>query len=302
MIRNGGYPMANDVIFKTKAFGGFNKEEVMTYINRLISEKEELENKCKALTEEKNNLKNEVSEISQKLKTAEDKAESEIKEREEVLKILDAEREIRDAVCKEKDEFGVEILKLNKELNELKNKPVLSEEDAEVLKAENAKLKAECDKLKAMEQQVGAAMLDARLRSDELVKEAEEKANLVRKDVYDAIGDTALKIDELSGGITEIARNFTKAVSEVEMRISVLTGNMSKTAQALISNNLETPLRIQNTVVTETEVTYSDLVSDIEQSIADSVTEAEQEIENVKDSFSDDEQKAKIKIKAKPVE
>ena len=294
--------MANDIIFKTKAFGGFNKEEVMTYINRLISEKEELENKCKALTEENNNLKNEVSEISQKLKTAEDKAESEIKEREEVLKILDAEREIRDAVCKEKDEFGVEILKLNKELNELKNKPVLSEEDAEVLKAENAKLKAECDKLKAMEQQVGAAMLDARLRSDELVKEAEEKANLVRKDVYDAIGDTALKIDELSGGITEIARNFTKAVSEVEMRISVLTGNMSKTAQALISNNLETPLRIQNTVVTETEVTYSDLVSDIEQSIADSVTEAEQEIENVKDSFSDDEQKAKIKIKAKPVE
>ena len=294
--------MANDIIFKTKAFGGFNKEEVMTYINRLISEKEELENKCKALTEEKNNLKNEVSEISQKLKTAEDKADSEIKEREDVLKILDAEREIRDAVCKEKDEFGVEILKLNKELNELKNKPVLSEEDAEVLKAENAKLKAECDKLKAMEQQVGAAMLDARLRSDELVKEAEEKANLVRKDVYDAIGDTALKIDELSGGITEIARNFTKAVSEVEMRISVLTGNMSKTAQALISNNLETPLRIQNTVVTETEVTYSDLVSDIEQSIADSVTEAEQEIENVKDSFSDDEQKAKIKIKAKPVE
>jgi chromosome segregation ATPase len=302
MIRNGGYPMANDVIFKTKAFGGFNKEEVMTYINRLISEKEELENKCKALTEEKNNLKNEVSEISQKLKTAEDKAEREIKEREDVLKILDAEREIRDAVCKEKDEFGVEILKLNKELTELKNKPVLSEEDAEVLKAENAKLKAECDKLKAMEQQVGAAMLDARLRSDELVKEAEEKANLVRKDVYDAIGDTALKIDELSGGITEIARNFTKAVSEVEMRINLLTGNMSKTAQALISNNLETPLRIQNTVVTETEVTYSDLVSDIEQSIAESVTEAEQEIESVKDSFSDDEQKAKIKIKAKPVE
>ena len=294
--------MANDIIFKTKAFGGFNKEEVMTYINRLISEKEEFENKCKALTEENNNLKNEVSEISQKLKTAEDKAESEIKEREDVLKILDAEREIRDAVCKEKDEFGVEILKLNKELTELKNKPVLSEEDAEVLKAENAKLKAECDKLKAMEQQVGAAMLDARLRSDELVKEAEEKANLVRKDVYDAIGDTALKIDELSGGITEIARNFTKAVSEVEMRINLLTGNMSKTAQALISNNLETPLRIQNTVVTETEVTYSDLVSDIEQSIADSVTEAEQEIENVKDSFSDDEQKAKIKIKAKPVE
>lgn len=294
--------MANDVIFKTKAFGGFNKEEVMTYINRLISEKEELENKCKELTDEKNNLKNEVSEISQKLKETEEKVTKSAEEYEELSKILEAEREVSAAVYNEKEEFNVEILKLNKELNELKNKPVLTEEAAEVLKAENAKLKAECDKLKAMEQQVGAAMLDARLRSDELVKEAEEKANLVRKDVYDAIGDTALKIDELSGGITEIARNFTKAVSEVEMRISVLTGNMSKTAQALISNSLETPLRIQNTVPAETEVTYSDLVSDVEQSIANSVTEAEQEIASVKESFSDDEQKAKIKIKAKPVE
>ena len=65
----------------------------------------------------------------------------------------------------------------------------------------------------------------------------EEKADLVRKDVYDAIGDTALKIDELSGGITEIARNFTKSVEEVELRIKALTGDMSKTAQLLISES-----------------------------------------------------------------
>ena len=293
--------MANDVIFKTKAFGGFKKDEVMAYINRLISEKEALETRCKELTDENNNLKNQASENSQKLKEADEKTEKAKEEYEDILKILEAEREVSAAIYNEKEEFNIEILKLNKELTELKNKPVLSEEDAEALKAENTTLKNECDKLKAMEQQVGAAMLDARLRSDELVKEAEEKANLVRKDVYDAIGDTALKIDELSGGITEIARNFTKAVSEVEMRINLLTGNMSKTAQALISNNLETPLRIHNTLAEESTVSYNDLVSDIEQSISDSVAEAEQELESVKDSFNDEEHKAKIKIKAKPV-
>ena len=293
--------MANDVIFKTKAFGGFKKDEVMAYINRLISEKEALETRCKELTDENNNLKYQASENSQKLKEADEKTEKAKEEYEDILKILEAEREVSAAIYNEKEEFNIEILKLNKELTELKNKPVLSEEDAEALKAENTKLKNECDKLKAMEQQVGAAMLDARLRSDELVKEAEEKANLVRKDVYDAIGDTALKIDELSGGITEIARNFTKAVSEVEMRINLLTGKMSKTAQALISNNLETPLRIHNTLAEESTVSYNDLVSDIEQSISDSVAEAEQELESVKDSFNDEEHKAKIKIKAKPV-
>ena len=280
--------MANDIIFKTKAFGGFNKEEVMTYINNLISEKSALEAKCKELTDANNDLQTKVNEAEEKVKEAEEKvskAEEKLGEDEQRLKV---EREINTALTEDKEKLNVEILKLNKEITELKNKPVLSEEDAEILKAENAKLKIECDKLKAMEQQVGAAMLDARLRSDELIKEAEEKADLVRKDVYDAIGDTALKIDELSGGITEIARNFTKAVSDVEMRINLLTGNMSKTAQALISNNLESaPLRIQNS----SDSTEDDVLEVIEQ-----------EIERTNEAFSDDEHKPVIKIKAKPVE
>lgn len=280
--------MANDIIFKTKAFGGFNKEEVMTYINNLISEKSALETKCKELTDANNDLQTQVNEAEEKVKEAEEKvskAEEKLGEDEQRLKV---EREINTALTEDKEKLNVEILKLNKEITELKNKPVLSEEDAEILKAENAKLKMECDKLKAMEQQVGAAMLDARLRSDELIKEAEEKADLVRKDVYDAIGDTALKIDELSSGITEIARNFTKAVSDVEMRINLLTGNMSKTAQALISNNLESaPLRIQNS----SDSTEDDVLEVIEQ-----------EIERTNEAFSDDEHKPVIKIKAKPVE
>ncbi len=285
--------MANDVIFKTKAFGGFNKEEVMTYINRLISEKEALETKCKELTDANNDLKNEINEASEKVKIAEEKASKAEEQHNEDQQRLKVERDINTSLSDDKEKLNVEILKLNKEITELKNKPVLSEEDAEILKAENVKLKAECDKLKAMEQQVGAAMLDARLRSDELIKEAEEKAEVVRKDVYDAIGDTALKIDELSGGITEIARNFTKAVSEVEMRINLLTGNMSKTAQALISNSLEaSPLRIQNTVLAE----------EVDDSEADVLEVIEQEIERTNEVFLDDEHKPVIKIKAKPVE
>jgi hypothetical protein len=71
------------------------------------------------------------------------------------------------------------------------------------------------------------------------------------------------------------------------MRINLLTGNMSKTAQALISNNLETPLRIQNTVLS----TEDDVLEVIEQ-----------EIERTNESILDDEHKTVIKVKAKPVE
>ena len=291
--------MANDVIFKTKAFGGFKKDEVMDYINNLIAEKEALEQKCRELVEANDNLKLEKEKNYQDLKALENRFEQLIQERESDTKLLIEERAGREAVNAEKAELDIQILKLSNELTELKNKPVLSEEDAELLKVENAKLKIECDKLKAMEQQVGAAMLDARLRSDELIKEAEEKASLVRKDVYDAIGDTALKIDELSGSISEITRSFTKAVSEVEMRIGLLTGNMSKTAQALISNNLEVAPKIQGVVE---DTTYSEIVSNVEQSILDSVSEAEEELENTKESLVGAEVKHKVVIKAKHVE
>ena len=42
--------MANDVVFKTKAFGGFDKTEVMDFVNRIIAEKSELEKKCAEAT------------------------------------------------------------------------------------------------------------------------------------------------------------------------------------------------------------------------------------------------------------
>jgi uncharacterized protein YoxC len=80
-------------------------------------------------------------------------------------------------------------------------------------------------------------MLDARVHSEELVEAAKEKANTVTKSVYAAIGDTALKIDDLSTGIGEIARSFTRSVEEVELRIKALTGDMSKTAQLLITES-----------------------------------------------------------------
>ena len=68
---------------------------------------------------------------------------------------------------------------------------------------------------------------------------------------------------------------------------------MSKTAQALISNNLEaSPLRIQNTASNE-EFADSDV---------DVLEVIEQEIERTNETMLNDEHKPIIKVKAKPVE
>ena len=218
--------MSKDVLFKTSAFGGFKKDEVMDFVQQVLGEKGELERlllnnttRNNQLSAELNNVKAEIDSLSSV--------------RDELADSLIKVEDLTNAL-KEKDAI---IEELNLKLAEAQRNSCSSDE-LDRLKAENDALKADIEKKRDMERQVGAAMLDARVHSEELIEKAKEKANNVTKAIYNAIGETAVKIDDLSAGIGEIARNFTKSVEEVELRIKVLTGDMSKTAQALISDSV----------------------------------------------------------------
>lgn len=231
--------MANDVVFKSKAFGGFDKNEVLDFVNKILDEKVGLE---KRLSESNAKFAQVNAELFA-LKKASEEAENEKAELEAVktkLAEAEAELETKDSAI---STLGAQLTEKDNEIESLKNtlsQTATSDEvqaELESLRSEVARLKVEAEKKRDLERQVGAAMLDARIHSEELVEEAKEKANAVTKSVYSAIGDTALKIDDLSTGIAEIARSFTKAVEEVELRIKALTGDMSKTAQLLISES-----------------------------------------------------------------
>ena len=216
--------MSKDVLFKTSAFGGFKKDEVMDFVQQVLGEKGELERLLLNNTTRNNQLSAELNQVKAEL----------------------------DGLANVRNELAESLLRIEELTNTIETKDILieeltsklaeseknncSSEEVEKLKAENDALKADIEKKRDMERQVGAAMLDARVHSEELIEEAKEKANNVTKAIYNAIGETAVKIDDLSAGIGEIARNFTKSVEEVELRIKVLTGDMSKTAQALISD------------------------------------------------------------------
>ncbi len=232
--------MANDVVFKTKAFGGFNKDEVMDFVNKIIAEKTELEKK---LAESEEGLASAKAELDELKNVAAENA----KLNADLLLANDSVAELKG----ELDSANELIVSLSQQVTEAR---ISEETQAELdsLKAEITRLRAECEKKRDIERQVGAAMLDARVHSEELVEAAKERADLVTKSVYAAIGDTALKIDDLSTGIGEIARSFTKSVEEVELRIKALTGDMSKTAQLLIS---------ESGIITDSQ---SDKVKDVE--------------------------------------
>ncbi len=218
--------MSKDLMFKTSAFGGFKKDEVMDFIEKVLTEKSALERQLAANTAKTAQLNSQVAALQAEAAQV-SMLRSDVTELS--AKINDYESTIAD-----KD---ILINELTSKLSEAQEKAADIGEVAE-LKRENERLQLELEKKHDLERQVGAAMLDARVHSEGLVEQAKEKANAVTKAVYAAIGDTAVKIDDLSAGIGEIARNFTKSVEEVELRIKALTGDMSKTAQALISENV----------------------------------------------------------------
>lgn len=223
--------MANDIVFKKKTFGGYDQNSVMEYINRIVSEKSELEAKLANANDKNATLNMQIHEFENQI-VENERLSSEILELKTQLESLNAQLAEKEELLKSKDE---EIFTQRSALSAALDNTV-GDEEIEALKAENIRLKNECERKKDLERQVGAAMLDARVRSDELLEDAKKRADGATRQVYDAIGETAVKIDDLSSGIGEIARSFTKAVEEVELRIKVLTGDMSKTAQALISD------------------------------------------------------------------
>ncbi len=229
--------MANDVLFRTSAFGGFKKDDVMSFIENVLSEKSNLERALATMNAEKTQL---VSQLAQLQNELDDLSKLRSENASLNAEIVNLESSLSD-----KDDLITELTqRVSKaEANEG------AQDEIDALKAENLRLVAELDKKRDLERQVGVAMLDARAHSEELVEAARERANDVTKSVYEAIGETAVKIDDLSAGIGEIARNFTKSVEEVELRIKVLTGDMSKTAQALISDTGYTEKILPTTVV-----------------------------------------------------
>lgn len=231
--------MLNDIIFKTKAFGGFDKTEVLDYVNKTLGEKADLE---KRLTESNDKYNQANSQVFEMKKIIEETTDNKLQLEETRKQLDEAQASVIDLKT-QLDAVNNLLSDKDEEIESLKKKvedSVVSEDinnELEFLRSEVTRLKAEAEKKKDLERQVGAAMLDARIHSEELVEEAKEKANLVTKNVYAAIGETALKIDDLSTGIGEITRSFTRAVEEVELRIKALTGDMSKTAQLLISES-----------------------------------------------------------------
>lgn len=238
--------MADNISFRS-SMNGFNRNDVMAYIDTVLSQKAELQIKVASLEkeiedvkaeceEEINNCKNSVRDTAAGNEETIAKLEAELSERKadietlrgviaqsgEKEKLKDSEIYAEKELLKAREaQYKTEIEQLKAKVAELENEKAASENK------QNEKC-TECDIAKVYEARLGAAMLDAKRFSEILVKEANDKASDLFADAFSSAHATSVKAGAIAESITDISNQFN-------VSFKVLLDNMKALGSTLDS-------------------------------------------------------------------
>lgn len=233
--------MAENISFRS-SMNGFNRNDVMAYIDTVLAEKAELQIKVAATEKDIEGIKADCEkEIADSKKSVLNFAES-VAKLESELADLKTDNEILRAVVSQTNEKELlkeselaaekELLSAREnryktEIEELKSK--ISELEAEKENAcKQADKCADCDIAKVYEARLGAAMLDAKRFSEILVKEANDKASDLFADAFSSAHATSVKAGAIAQSITDISNQFN-------VSFKVLLDNMKALGSTLDS-------------------------------------------------------------------
>ena len=247
--------MADNISFRS-SMNGFNRNDVMAYIDTLLAEKSELQIKVAAIEkdidsikaaceEEISNSKNSVLNFAETVAKLETELE-ELKTDNEILRAVVAqanEKELlkNSEIAAEKELLGAKEAKYKSEIEQHKaeleqahleierlNAKVFALETEKEAADKQADKCAECDIAKIYEARLGAAMLDAKRFSEILVKEANDKASDLFADAFSSAHATSVKAGAIAQSITDISNQFN-------VSFKVLLDNMKALGSTLDS-------------------------------------------------------------------
>lgn len=195
-------------VMKTALFGGFKKSDVLSLIEQLQAETADAKELLDAKREETLELKNKIEELEEKLEKL-----TVVNE-----KLAEKEKEVSELTQKLDD-----ALLENKQLSE---KSVEYDEKSE--------------KLRRAEKQIGAAYIDARRYSDDLVENAKSKAKDIGAFASQDIKREASEIEALLKDVDAISRKFNSSIEQLHKDVYALSSKLNSSASNLL--NLHTDL------------------------------------------------------------
>ncbi len=201
--------MAKDfTVMKTSLFGGFKKSDVLNLIEQLQAETSDVKESLDIKREEVLELKNKISTLEEKL--------------DELSSLGDTLQEKENEIASLNEKLEAALLE-NKQLSE-----------------RNAEFDEKSEKLRRAEKQIGAAYIDARRYSDDLVENAKSKAKDIGAFASQDIKREAAEIESLLKDVDVISRKFNSSIEQLHKDVYALSSKLNSSASNLL--NLHTDI------------------------------------------------------------
>lgn len=216
--------MSEQKIFKTSAFGGFKKADVLSYIDNISTqtqkEKAELDEKVKKLEGELLSAKNEVPQAVSTGMSDEEKAQlGEEKQRSQEMSSLIDRLNLEMAKQKKVlDEKDAEIVSLQGEVDRLQQKLVVNGEKA-----------AKYDEIAV---KVGSLVIDAKREADKIVENAKQEAQNITKAKEERLSKMNEEFLQFKSGVENIRK-------ELRGTLEILDDKLGKISQMAVETGLD---------------------------------------------------------------
>lgn len=220
-----------DNIVFNQSIMGFNRNQVLNYIDTLVKQlKEQEEEYTKnqlSLREELNSLSNKYTENKQDLSLAVDKIKELSFELEESKK--------NNASLEEKIEYYKDVIsRKDNEILELKRNTFGMKTRCDLLSAEN-------DNWKKRQDKIGEAIIEANVRAEEIVKGAEIEAEKTKKDMQKQAANLACDVVTLKSEISSVEKQIEESFIKLRNALDSIDGS----AKTIENSVVEYKIRVE---------------------------------------------------------
>lgn len=229
------------IVMKTAVFGGFKKSDVLDYI-------ESLQNDAADLTSELDKRRAEALELRQKIEELEEKV-SELSENSKSIAEKDARiSDLEEMLKNSKDESA----QYKEKLFEYQNKS---------------------ERLTRAEKQIGAAYIDARRYSDEIIDNAKARAKDIGALASQDVKHQANEIEQLLRDVDAVSKKFNSSLEQLHKDVYALSTKLNSSASNLLNLHTELPGLEAPSIYDDKNSVSDEIIKDNPDAIAVEVTD-----------------------------
>lgn len=229
--------MSNEkAIMKTAVFGGFKKSDVLAYI-------ENLQNNAADLNSELDRKRTEALELRQKI----DELEEKVSDIAKISKVLEEKEAL--------------ISELNSKLENANNESAQYRERL-------FEYQDKSERLSRAEKQIGAAYIDARRYSDEIIDNAKSKAKDIGALASQDVKHQANDIEQLLRDVDAVSKKFNSSLEQLHKDVYALSTKLNNSASNLLNLHTELPGLEPPSIYSEKKGVSEEILKDMPDAIA----------------------------------